>query len=677
MTYSAGVLRSFFSLACITPLFAASDAGWPRQYSDGNARLVLYQPQVDSWTDFKRLAARFAVSLTVSKHAEPVWGVLSIQFDTSVDLKSRTVNFGNFIVSETRYPSARDEAEAQNWQALSIKLLPAKPAAIALDRVLAYMDESHWHTRETEVALDPPPIYVTMGPAVLVIIDGDPILIRIEGTGLQKVVNTNWDLLFDGKGQRFYLRDRKVWLSAATFEDTWMPLTQLPADFSRLPSTDLYKEALQAAARPEKASSTKLVIVARKPSELIALAGHAMLAPIPDTSLMWATNTECDLFFDSNSREFYFLTSGRWFRTRDLTNGPWTAATASLPADFGKIPSDHARAHVLSAVPGTRQAQEGVMNASIPQVSTIARNSVKAQVKYAGEPKFLPIADTGVAYALNTPRDVLRVRDRYYLCLDGAWLLSQNPAGPWQAADSIPEEIYSIPPDSPKHHVTYVTISNADTESVTYRYSAGYNGTYIANGVPMWGTGYHYPSYSTTGPSPVYWPSPYYTYGASTWYNPAIGAYVRGSSLYGPDGGYARSAVYDPATGAYSWGRPKPGIWGPRYRISSGRAVQTSLKAKSSRSDVYAGNDGNVYQRDSSGEWFQKQGRSSVAIAGAPSRDPLRDALNRDSSARDWGNYNAQRSEPVDKLNGWTGDPFVGRGISGWTLRSPGFGRMD
>ena len=29
------------------------------------------------------------------------------------------------------------------------------------------------------------------------------------------------------------------------------------------------------------------------------------------------------------------------------------------------------------------------------------------------------------------------------------------------------------------------------------------------------------------------------------------------------------------------------------------------------------------------------------------------------------------------KLNGWTGDPFVGRGISGWTLRSPGFGRKD
>jgi hypothetical protein len=315
------------------------------------------------------------------------------------------------------------------------------------------------------------------------------------------------------------------------------------------------------------------------------------------------------------------------------------------------------------------------MNTSIPQVSTIPRNSVKADVKYLGEPKFQLIAATGVAYALNTPKDVLRFGGRYYLCLDGTWLLSQNPSGPWQAADSIPKEIYSIPPDSPKHHVTYVTVSSADPDSVTYRYSAGYNGTYIAKGVAMWGTGYDYAPYLAAGSSsPVYWPSPYYTYGASTWYNAAIGAYVRGSSLYGPYGGYARAAVYDLATGHYSWGRPVSGIWGPRYRVSTGRAVQTSLLAKSSGANVYAGEDGNVYRRDSSGQWVQVQGRSRVNIAGAPGGDSVRDALNRDSSARNWGNYNVQRSESVDRLNGWTGDPFVGRGMSGWALRSPGFG---
>ena len=42
------------------------------------------------------------------------------------------------------------------------------------------------------------------------IIDGQPIPLDIEGTDLQKLVNTNWDLFLDKKAGRYYLRDGNV-----------------------------------------------------------------------------------------------------------------------------------------------------------------------------------------------------------------------------------------------------------------------------------------------------------------------------------------------------------------------------------------------------------------------------------------------------------------------------------
>src|SRR4051812_13810499 len=63
------------------------DPGWPRVYTDGAAKLTIYQPQVDSWKDFANATARFALALTPGKGAQPVWGTLCIETRTLVNQK--------------------------------------------------------------------------------------------------------------------------------------------------------------------------------------------------------------------------------------------------------------------------------------------------------------------------------------------------------------------------------------------------------------------------------------------------------------------------------------------------------------------------------------------------------------------------------------------------------------
>ena len=67
---------------------------------------------------------------------------------------------------------------------------------IALDRVLASVDKSQIIPRERVdgVKADPPAIFYSTTPAVLVNIDGDPIWSPIKDNDLKFAVNTNWDL---------------------------------------------------------------------------------------------------------------------------------------------------------------------------------------------------------------------------------------------------------------------------------------------------------------------------------------------------------------------------------------------------------------------------------------------------------------------------------------------------
>ena len=101
-------------------------------------------------------------------------------------------------------------------------------------------------------------------------------------------------------------------------------------------------------------------------------------------------------------------------------------------------------------MPGTPQAQEAVIRGHIPQTARVERGKVDApKVTYKGAPEWKPIEGTPLAYAGNSPYDVLKAGDRYYLCYQAVWFVAKSPEGPWELADKVPAEVYQIPPSSP------------------------------------------------------------------------------------------------------------------------------------------------------------------------------------------------------------------------------------
>jgi len=143
-------------------------------------------------------------------------------------------------------------------------------------------------------------------------------------------------------------------------------------------------------------------------------------------------------------------------------------------------------------------------------------------------------------------------------------------------ATSVPQEIYSIPPSSPAHHVTYVTVVDDDDDYPVYGYTAGYVGVTVAFGCAMWGTGWYYPPYYHGG---IYYPRPV-AYGGGYAYNPWTGAFGGYQTAYGPYGGVARGASYNPATGTYkrgavAWGPTGASGWASAYNPRTGTYAGT------------------------------------------------------------------------------------------------------
>jgi hypothetical protein len=643
----------------------AKDIGWPRQIEKNGVTLVYYQPQIDDWKDYKELFARVAFSLTPAG-GKQVMGVANLQAGTLVDNATRTAFIRDIQVTAVRFPGLDAQAAAQMEQTFR-QMVPSGGEPISVDRLMADLEETK-NVAGTAVAVknDPPQIFYSKAPAILLMVDGKPVLAPIEKTDLQYVVNTNWNVIFDKDKKNYYLAYDKGWLTAKEVQGPWAPTQKLPKDMSKLPADQTWAPVKQLVPPPAPSGTVPHVFFSDKPAELILTKGDPVYSKIPGTRLLYIANTDNDVFLDDNTKQLYVLLSGRWFRSASA-EGPWTFAGNDLPKDFAKIPPTSPKGAVLASVPGTIQAEDAVMLAQIPTSAVVnkAEAEAKAKVAYDGDPEFKPIENTSLQYATNTEEKVIKVGDLYYLCFQGVWFMSKDPKGPWKTADSVPKEIYTIPPSSPVYNVTYVTQSSTkDEDEVECNHTAGYLGMFVIGMTAGWaigyGTGYYYPPYVYYGGGyPVYrgWPA---TYGVGAVYNPYSGSYGVGRAAYGPYGGAGGSAWYNPSTGRYGRSATVQGYNGSRtrasaynpwtgargttvqnrnayaqwggsaavrgdqwvqsghvstargttagYRSSEGAGVaRTGANGTLARTNngVYAGNDGNVYRRNSSGNWSQ------------------------------------------------------------------------
>jgi len=557
---------------------------FPRSLESPEGVVVVHTPQIDTWKDYASVDARFAVEVTPANEDETVFGVVEFTADTDPNLELRVVAVENVAITVTSFPES-DDARRKELDQIVRSSIQSKTHYVPLDVMLSYIAPDASLPEESGLSFEPPPIFYSPTPAVLLITDGEPLLAPVPDTKLQYVVNTNWDL-FRYREKEWYLRHEDRWLKNKHLNSEWKFDNSLPGDFKKLPDDENWNEVKAAIPPARRKENEPTVFISDRPAELIVTDGQPQHRTIGAAGLEYIDDTESDVF--RYEKKYYYLVSGRWFSST-LLRGPWEHVT-ELPGVFATIPAEHEKGHVLAAVPNTDEARLAVLEASLPRKATVSRDAGQSvSVFYQGSPQFEPIPGTDVFRAINSPNDIFKVENAFYLCDNAVWYVSMNAEGPWVVADNIPAAVYSIPASSSSYHVTHVHVYDSDDDSVSTGYTSGYFGVYVGFGVAMYGSGWYYPSYYGYYPYggypyyPYYYPYPY-SYGSSAWYNPSTGMYGRSGSVYGPYGGYGRAASYNPQTGAYARGAA---VWdnneiagrGVAYNPRTGNGVATNRYA--------------------------------------------------------------------------------------------------
>lgn len=576
---------------------------WPRVFEGPKASVRLYPPQVDAWKG-DRLEAHSALEVIAKGTENPLYGVVSFAARTRVDKEARMVVLDEITGVAATFPS-HPEMQTKLLGFLQ-KQFDKKVRVISLDRLEAALAASGAGAAAgvEKVENRPPTILFADRPTTLIYIDGAPVWRQVAGTLFERLLNTRPLILKNADA--CYLRLFDGWLTAPNLAGPWKVAAQPPSGIDwamqsalQAQSADLLAggsgekgevdEAGKPVAKPTLAKGpVPEIVVATEPTELVVFDGPPKWTPIPGTLLEFVENTGGSLFRIAGIGTNYVLISGRWFQAPDL-DGPWRfVPQAELSPELARIPDDSPKENVKASVAGTVQAQEAVIANSIAETSEVKRAEAKFTAKIDGEPQWKPVdeAKTGkdaLAYVVNSPTPILRVRPDSYYALDrGVWFVAPAVAGPWVVAVKVPEAIYAIPASSPLHYVTYVRIYGSTPTVVTVGYTPGYYGTVVSDGVVVYGTGYSYSPWVGT-----YW----YGYPVTYGYGCAV--------TYTPWGGWAFGFGIGWAWGAWGgwYGPYYPPYWGGYYGWYGGAVVGAGGGWAAWGPGGWAGTTGNIYRQ--------------------------------------------------------------------------------
>ena len=190
-------LAVVLALALIAPAVRAQDEAppadaapvsaelqWPRVIEDGDITFTVYQPQIDKFDDTV-LEARAAVQVETKRDddkTQTTYGVIWIKANTFIDKESGPRPARRH--PDRRRPTSRRPATRPTSTSTSSAATSSRARTISLDRIEANLAITQADKKGNAVPLknDPPKIYYRTSPAILVLIDGDPVLRAVEGS---------------------------------------------------------------------------------------------------------------------------------------------------------------------------------------------------------------------------------------------------------------------------------------------------------------------------------------------------------------------------------------------------------------------------------------------------------------------------------------------------------------
>ena len=230
----------------------------------------------------------------------------------------------------TSHPASLDDAMRQLEASHQVDLLEGAPAD---------------STRPLPtLASNPPTIFVSTRPAELIVTDGTPNYLPVDGTRLLYVSNTTGRVFkFMGDNQTYVLISGR-WYRSSSISGPWTYVSggDLPADFAQIPDAspmENVKTSIPGTLQAQEAAIADAVpqtaTVQRANTTLDpapAFDGDPEFLPIEGTDLEYVANSAMPMI-ETGPAAFYAVQNGVWFYASSVY-GPWAVAAAVPPVIY-------------------------------------------------------------------------------------------------------------------------------------------------------------------------------------------------------------------------------------------------------------------------------------------------------------------------------------------------------
>jgi len=278
---------------------AARETEWPRKIQLGETTVLLDTPRAESLAGTK-LKARGTGRIQRAENAEPALATLWYDADVEIDRGRRLVTLASVTVTRVQLAGAPPARQQRLASRLS-QAITRQRLTLPLDDVLA---GARFASRRDEappkLGTEPPKILFETEPAVLIVFDGAPRFRAVEGTSLERALNTPFLVLHDPKANAYWLDGGTMWFRASDAAGPWAKADDVPKEAVRIARRDL-KEAGVADDEVEKAARSQekrvpKILVATEPTELIVSDGQPQWKPEVEGELDTMSNSESDVF---------------------------------------------------------------------------------------------------------------------------------------------------------------------------------------------------------------------------------------------------------------------------------------------------------------------------------------------------------------------------------------------
>ncbi len=260
-------------------------APWPRAVNLSGAAVLVYQPQVVQWVD-SQIDFRCAVAIKPAGARDETFGVVFATARTHVDKTTRTVVFDNLQITKSDFPTLADHGASYGTQLQ--QQFATGIRSISLDRLKTSLAAAGSKPPTVDVQNVPPKVIVSYAPAILIPIDGAPVLRTVAGSaGFQRVINTRALIVKSASEPQFFLHVYDGWLMALSLDGPWsqpfIPPSGIDALAQKIAATgvvDLLDGGPRANPKPSLAQGIPAIYTSQVPTELVAFKGQPEFVPI-------------------------------------------------------------------------------------------------------------------------------------------------------------------------------------------------------------------------------------------------------------------------------------------------------------------------------------------------------------------------------------------------------------